>query len=561
MIRQFKRLALAPLVLASAIALTACLEPGAPADPPTPENAARFLTQATFGPTPEDINHLVDIGYEAWLTEQFNTPQTLSHFEYVDHGGPPDCYWCNAFDVWGPIESFWYHAIGGKDQLRQRVAWAYLETFVVSGATDGILFHESDSLGSYMDTLSQNAFGNFRDLLEAITLSPTMGRYLSHVQNEKEDPTTGRLPDENYAREVMQLFTIGKWQLNSDGTRAKDTNGQDIPAYTQDDVMGLARVLTGWSWGGPDTSETRWRGDLINGERTRIWTVPMQPYEQYHSTLEKRIVGGVVIPPNTKARDSLKIALDTLFNHPNTPPFVATMLIKRLTTSNPSPAYVQRVATVFSSNKDGVRGDMKSVIRAVLFDPEVWDGTHLTNPEWGKAKEPVVKVAALMRAFSCKASNGIYRLGSLQTDDYDIGQPPLMSNSVFNFFQPEYAPPGEVADTGLTAPEFQITDNNTLVGFLNVAHYMLDYGFYGPKDEYRFNCDFSTYTPVAADAGALVKKLTDNLMGVPLQASVQKTIIDTVNTIPLDGTTASQEARVKTATMLMLASPDYNIQR
>ncbi|RZL09776.1 MAG: DUF1800 domain-containing protein [Rubrivivax sp.] len=561
MIRHFKRSVLMCVVLAASLSLSGCLEPAAPAEPPTPETAARFLTQTTFGPTPTDIDHLVAVGYEAWLTEQFASTPADTHFNYVDRGGPPDCYYCNAEDVWAAIDSFWYQSISGKDQLRQRVAFSFLELFVVSAATDGVLFHEASGLASYMDMLSAKAFGNYRDLLEAVTLSPTMGHYLSHLQNEKEDPVTGRLPDENYAREVMQLFTIGKWKLNSDGTREKDANGNDVPAYTQEEVMGLARALTGWSWGGPDTDETRWRGDLLGGARTRVWNLPMQAYDQYHSQLEKKLVGGVTIPAGTPTRESLKIALDTLFNHPNTPPFIATHLIKRLVTSNPSPAYVQRVANVFVSNREGVRGDMRAVVRAVLFDPEVWDGSYLTSPTWGKAKEPVIKMASLVRAFSCKASSGVYKLSTLQDAEYDVGQPVLMANSVFNFFQPDFAPQGEIAAAGLVAPDFQMIDNYTLPGFLNIAQNLIDYGIFGGTNLNTLNCDYSKYTAVANDPAQLTQQLAKGLMGYALQPSVQALITQAVAGMPLDTTAASRQNRVKAALMMMVASPDFNIQR
>lgn len=556
-LNRFRRTALASLVLSATLALSGCLEPAPPATPPTPETAARFLSMSTFGATQADIKHLVDVGYEAWVTEQFDTFPTESHWTYQDRGGPPDCFFCASVDAWAVMESFWNQAILGKDQLRQRVSLALLELFVVSANSDAVLFHRSDALASYLDLLAANAFGNYRTLLEQVTLSPTMGHYLSMLQNEKENTSTGRLPDENYAREVMQLFSIGKWMLNNDGTRMKDPAGQDIPTYGQDEIMGTARALTGWSWAGPDTSEIRWRGDLNNGVPTRDWVTPLQPYEQYHSLVETRIVGGKLIPAGTNARDSLRIVLDTLFYHPNTPPFVATQLIKKLTTSNPSPAYVERVAEVFISNKDNVRGDMRSVIRAILFDPEVWDGTHLTNPNWGKPREPMVKVANVIRALECKAASNTFQLQPIQSADYDIGQMPMMANSVFNFFQPDYAPPGEVADAGLTAPEFQIINTNTLAGFLNFTKNLIDYGVYGGTDENTLTCNFTRYAGVASDGRVMAQAMAKDLMGVPLQESVLQSVAATVSTIPATNT----EARIKAALMLVLASPDFNIQR
>lgn len=557
MIRRIRRTVVSALLASSLVMLSACTEPAAPATPPTPESAARFLSQATFGPTKASIDRLVALGYEEWMNEQFAAVPQESHWAYQDRGGPPDCFFCASVDAWASIESVWYQAIQGNDQLRQRVTLALSEIFVVSANTDAVLFHRSDALSGYMDMLSANAFGNYRTLLENVTLSPAMGHYLSHLQNEKENPATGRLPDENYGREIMQLFSIGKWMLNVDGTRMKDANGEDIPTYGQEEVMGMARALTGWSWSGPDTSDIRWRGDLNNGVPTRDWVKPMQPYESYHSQLEAKIVSGVVIPAGTTAQESLRIVLDTLFNHPNTGPFIATHLIKKLTTSNPSPAYVARVAKVFNSNKNGVRGDLRSVVRAVLFDPEVWDGTHLTNPNWGKPKEPIVKIATLIRALDCKATSKVFQLQSIQSDDYDVGQMPLMANSVFNFFQPDFAPAGEIAAAGLTGPEFQVINNNTLIGFMNFTHYLLDYGLYGGGDENTLNCDFNKYAGLAGDGTALAQGLARDLMGVPLQASVEQSIAATVQTIPA----SNAQGRVKAALMMLAASPDFNIQR
>lgn len=558
MLRHFKHSGWTALALAICLPLSGCLEPGAPATPPTAENAARFLGYATFGATEADINRLVSVGYEAWLTEQFDTPPIDSHFEFVDRGGAPGCSDCSSKELDATMESFWFQAIAGKDQLRQRVSLALLELFVVSGATDSTLVQEAPAMAAYLDLLAKHAFGNYRDILEAVTLSPAMGQYLSHRQNDKADPVTQRLPDENYAREVMQLFTVGKWQLNTNGTRMKDAEGNDIPTYTQSDVMGLAKVLTGWSWGGDDTSETRWKGETVGFDLSHNWQLPMQQYPNHYDSGEKKILGGVTIPAGTSAQASLKTALDTLFQHPNTAPFVARHLIKRLTTSNPSPEYVQRVANVFVSNKDSVRGNMRSVIRAVLFDPEVWSGTELSSPTWGKPREPIVKITALMRGLSCKPASGHYRLGTFQGVDYDLGQPPLMSNSVFNYFQPDFAPGGDIAEAGLTAPEYQILNNNTLIGYLNIVHAVLYYGLSNSVDTFR--CDYSPYTTLAQDPPALARRLSALFTGSQLSAESLKTVADAVATVPATNTTGLQN-RVKTATMLILASPEFNVQR
>jgi uncharacterized protein (DUF1800 family) len=556
---NFRRTWMACAAIALSLGLSGCFEPAEPSTPPAADTAARFLNMTTFGATQADVDKLVSLGYEGWLNEQFAASPIDSHYGYADRGGPPDCSVCPAEAIGGVIESFWYQAVKSPDQFRQRIALAWLELFVVSAATDSAIELEPQAMAAYLDLLSKNAFVNFRDLLEAVTLSPAMGHYLSHMQNDKEDPTTGRLPDENYAREVMQLFTIGKWALNADGTRTLDSNGQPIPAYTQADVMGLAKVFTGWSWGGSDTSEARWVGGPIDFAMVHSWELPMQPYEQHHSKAIKQIVNGTTIPENTSAKVSMRVALDTLFNHPNTPAFIATHLIKRLTTSNPSPEYVARVADVFRQNVDGERGNMRSVVRAVLFDPEVWDGRHLTSPSWGKPREPIVKAAQLVRGLSCKAASGTYAMGTLQATNYDLGQPPLMSNSVFNFFLPEHQPQGELSNLNLSAPEFQIANDNTTIGHLNYMWSLLGFGL--TTNQNSLVCDYSAFTPLASQPDALIDALVNRFVGTPISAKGRQAIKDGITSIADTGTVAARENRVKTALLLLASTPEFNVQR
>lgn len=556
---NFRRTWMACAAIALSLGLSGCFEPAAPTTPPAADTAARFLNMTTFGATQADVDRLVELGYEGWLNEQFTAAPIDSHYAYADRGGPPNCDVCPADAIGGVIESFWFQAVKSPDQLRQRVALAWLELFVVSAATDSAIELEPYAMAAYLDLLSKNAFANYRQILEAVTLSPAMGHYLSHMQNDKEDPSTGRLPDENYAREVMQLFTIGKWTLNSDGTRATDGQGNPLPTYTQDDVMGLAKVFTGWSWGGADTSEARWAGGPIDFAMAHSWDLPMQPYEQHHSTSATQIVGGVTIPANTSARDSMKIALDTLANHPNVGPFIATHFIKRLTSSNPSPEYVARVASVFNANKQNERGNMQSVIRAILFDPEVWDGRHLTSPTWGKPREPIVKAAHLVRSLSCKASSGTYAMGTLQATNYDLGQPPLMSNSVFNFFLPDHQPQGELSTMNLSAPEFQIANDSTTIGHMNYVWSLLGFGL--TTNQNSLVCDYSAFTPLASQPDALIDALVNRLIGTPISARGRQVIKDGVSSIADNGTLAARENRVKTALLLLASTPEFNVQR
>lgn len=549
-------------VMASALSglmlLGGCVEPTAPTDTLTKESASRFLHQATFGATQEDIDHLMTVGYEAWITEQFAETPSDNYWDFVDRGGPPACQTCNALGTGAVQEAFWYQAIEGKAQLRQRVEFALSELFVTSALNNSVLLDYSLSQAAFHTMLMDNALGNFRDILEKVALHPAMGVYLSHLQNEKEDPATGRLPDENFARELMQLFTIGKWMLYQDGTLQKDADGNYIPTYTQADIMGMAKVFTGWSWGGADTDERRWYGYNIGAATTQRWDLPMQPYPNHHSTSEQHILGGVVIPANTSAQASVKIALDTLFNHPNLPPFIASHLIKRLVTSNPSKAYVTRVANVFMQSDKGVRGDMRAVVRAILFDPEARDITKLNDPTWGKLREPVIRIANYFRAFHSRSPLHEYVYGPLEVTPFDIGQTPWNPPTVFNFFRPDYQPPGVVADNNLVAPEFQILDEATAAGYVNFMERGIE--FYFGSDTNKAVPDYSAELALANDPTALVNRVVMLLNGGYLSPETRALIENSVKSIDLAGTDAALR-RVRTAIVLTLASPDYLIQK
>lgn len=553
----FQRLVLAT-TLSGLTLLSGCNEPVAPQETLTQQSASRFLHQATFGATQEDIDHLMSVGYENWINEQFTETPSDTYWDYVDRGGPPACEVCSAQGTGAVQEAFWFQVIEGKAQLRQRVQLALSELFVTSALNNSVLLDYSGSQASFHTMLEDNAFSNFRDILEKVALHPAMGVYLSHLQNDKEDPVSGRLPDENFAREVMQLFTIGKWMLYQDGTLQKDANGQPIPTYTQADIMGMAKVFTGWSWGGADKSERRWLGYSIGASTSQRWDLQMQPYPDHASTSEKRIVNGVVIPAGTSAEASVKIALDTLFNHPNLPPFIATHLIKRLVTSNPSKAYVMRVANVFMQSDKNVRGDMRAVIRAVLFDPEARDLTKMNDPTWGKLREPVIRLANYMRAFHSRSAIREYVFGPLDSTPFDIGQTPWNPPTVFNFFRPDYQPPGVIADNNLVAPEFQILDEATAAGYVNFMERGIEFYFGGEDNKPVPN--YTAELALAKDPAALVTRIALLLNGGYLSNETRTLIENSVKSIDLaraDGALS----RVRTAIVLTLASPDYQIQK
>ena len=498
-----------------------------------------------------DIQSVAGTGLTAWVDQQFVTPSLDSHWQYATvRNGPPGCTVCDASHINAVMESFWFQAVRGPDQLRQRTVLALSEIFVVSNVNSSI-DGQKGAHASYLDMLSRNAFGNFRQLLEQVATHPAMGRYLSHMQNQREDAASGRLPDENFAREVMQLFSIGLWQLNPDGTRRRDANGNFIPTYGQDDVAGLAKVFTGWSWGGPDRSGGRWYGWVPEGDN---WRDQMQNYPGYHSLSEKRFLG-TTIPANTTGEASLRIALDTLFNHPNVGPFIGRQLIQRFVTSNPSPAYVGRVSAAFNNNGSGVRGDMRAVLRAVLLDTEARDASVASQANWGKLREPMVRFGHWMRAFNASSQIGAYRIWNLEDNVSSLGQNPLRAPSVFNWFRPDYAPPGEVMSRSLVAPEFQITHETTGTGYVNFVVHTVSRG-YG----WNSSAVVANYAPelaLANNPAALLDRLNLLLTAGRMSSSTRQTILDAVNAVP-----ATQPAsRVQTAVALTMISPDFIVQK
>jgi uncharacterized protein (DUF1800 family) len=509
---------------------------------PTLAEASRILSQATFGPDAADINRLTNIGTAAWFNDQFGKPQTL-HLAYMNavQGTLPAGTTLSEDQF---FESFWQQAVKGDDQLRQRVVFALSQIFVIS-YQNNTLADNPRGVAAYYDMLGAYAFRNFRDLLEAVTLHPMMGNYLSSLRNQK---TVGaRVPDENYAREVMQLFTIGLRQLNQDGS---DTSVPPIETYTNDDIKGLAKVFTGWSWAGPDKSSTRFFGG--NPDPNRDW-LPMQNYPAYHETLAKAFLG-VTIPANTSAEASLKIALDTLFNHPNVGPFFGRQLIQRLVTSNPSPAYVSRVAAKFADNGRGVRGDMKAVIQAVLLDPEALTPTPSNNGA-GKLREPVIRLANWMRAFNASSNSGRFQVGNLDDPLYALGQTPMRSPTVFNFYRPEYVPPNSsIAAAQLFSPEMQITEETSVVGYLNFMRNAIANGTGISRD---IKADYSAELALASTPDQLLDRINLLLMQNQMSSTLRSQILAAINS-NMNNTMIN---RVNLAIFLTMASPEYIVQK
>ena len=513
----------------------------------TAPEAVRFLAQASFGATEASIDEVIAKGYGGWIDAQLSIPQTL-HRATVESGiDPAETNQGVYRDL--VLDSFWSQAIAGADQLRQRLAFALSEIFVVSQAASAVN-QRPRGLADYLDMLGREGLGSFRTLLERVSLHPIMGLYLSHLRNQKEDPATGRVPDENYAREVMQLFTIGLYQLEADGSVKLDGNGRPLPTYGNDDVMGLARVFTGFSWAGPDTSNQRFFGGAADPDRD---VKPMQGYPQYHSTAEKRFLG-VTIPAGTGPAESLRIALDTLAAHPNVGPFFGRQLIQRLVTSNPSPAYVRRVAGVFNDNGRGVRGDLKAVLRAVLLDQESRGAGGKADPAFGKLREPVLRLSAWARAFKATSVSGGYRIRDTSDPSTRLGQTPLRSSSVFNFFRPGYVPPNTtIAAAGLVAPEFQITGETSVAGYLNYVRNVISNGA-GASSDVR--SAYADEIALAGDPQRLVDRVDLLLTGSQLAPATRTAIRDAVAAIPATASNATAN-RARLAVFLVMASPEF----
>jgi len=524
----------------------------APASVPSARDAARFLSQASFGPrSVDEVEALRRTGYEAWLAQQFAAP-TTNHVAYLEEQRTRDSH--NKARDEMSYEAIWQQWLFGADPLRARMAWALLQIFVISNIAPDLRPH---AMSSYLDMLNRNAFGSYRTLLEDVTRHPAMGYYLNMLGSAKEDPKKGTHPNENYAREVLQLFSIGLVKLNLDGTPQLDAEGKPVPSYDERVVKGFAKAFSGWSHGGLDTGNAKlFRGHDDNVEA--LWVTPMQCWPAYHDGGEKTLLDGRVLPAGQAPEKDLKDALDSITGHPNVGPFIGRQLIQRLVSSNPSPAYVQRVATVFNDNGAGQRGDLKAVLRAVLLDPEARGDDAATRPRHGKQREPVLRFAQLLRALDAKSANGRNAIHYLDDADDALGQSPLLAPSVFNFYSPNFRPAGPVAAAGLVAPEFQITSETTVVGSLNFFAALIRRGGYGNGDS-KLILDFAPLVALAeGDASALIARL--DLLFFDLQMSPSTRARLSTMLVAMPGSNADRRLqRVKSALTLVTLSPDHVI--
>lgn len=535
---------------------------------PNLNSSSRFLGQATLGADYEHIVATADEGFELWIDDQFNQSRLFSLKEYVEE--LTDRYIAalaadgeDTSDV-SPRREFWRFAwwqytMTSPDLLRNRVALALSEILVISEVPD--LTREPLGLASYYDLLLNNSFENYRDILFHVSMHPTMGEYLTHLKNEKTDREKNRFPDENYAREIQQLFSIGLYELNQDGTQKLDGEGQPIPTYDNGDIAEFAKVFTGLSWGDSDQFRYYSRSNLR-------YTIPMKMYNSAHEPGAKFLLNDQVVPNRNPPDGMADIndAIDNLFNHPNTGPFVARRLIQRLVKSNPTPAYIARIAARFADNGKGVRGDMKAIVKAILLDPEARDCALKDEVAGGMLREPIVRYTQVNRAFNAaNAYNEFYN----KTNDFKnrTEQRPLSSPSVFNFFQPDYQPIGAIADMGLFAPEFQITNSLSTVGYASEVHMWtfeeepMEYGriYGGYESDRAVRLDLAEELQMVNEGkiNELVERFNLILAHGQLSERTKEVIVDTVFEIPDN----QPKVRLHMALFLTLVSPDYLILR
>lgn len=516
----------------------------------TDAEAARFLMQAQLSVSDDDIAAVRSMGYPAWLQANFDAPATQSAWDWMAS---------KPYKAVNMDDMAWRQLMASRDGLRKRLALALSEIFVVSG-TDMVTNWPNQCMAQYWDMLATSATRNFRQLLEDVTLNPAMGCYLNTKGNQKED-ASGRQPDENYAREVMQLMTIGLYQLDPDGTLRRDAAGKPIDTYTLADVTNLARVFTGWDLDIRSSEWTAFRppdgGAAIDSSE---WsTRPMVLTASKHSTLAATFLG-TTVPANTDGKIALKVALDTLFNHPNVGPFIGRQLIQRLVTSNPSPAYVARVAAAFANNGAGVRGDMKSVWAAVLLDNEARGPSGLTDPNFGRLREPMLRFVQWGRTFGIASALDTWKIGELSDPGSQLGQSPLRSSSVFNFFRPGYVPPSTaLAVAGKVAPEFQIVNETSVGGYLNYMQNCIANGV-ANRD---VAATYVAEKALAPDAAALVKRIDLLMCANQLGDDVRQIIVNALASpvVVAGSSDALKLNRVYAAILMVMAAPSYLIQK
>jgi uncharacterized protein (DUF1800 family) len=493
------------------------LEVGTPANALSASAAARLLEQSTWGVNPQSLSHVQAGGMQAFLNEQFAAPVST-------YPAP-----ATTDDMTFVQKRFFTNALTGQDQLRQRVAWGLSQIMVASA----VKINNPSAFVLWQNMFQNDAFGNFSTLLTDVTLSPVMGNYLDMVNNDK--PGNGVDPNENYAREVMQLFTIGLEQLNPDGTVQLDGSNNPIPTYTQDTIVGFAHTFTGWTYPTKPGANAQFRNPEYYGG-------PMIPFDSHHDSGTKLLLNGTTLPAGGTTQADLTAALQNIFNHPNVGPFISKQLIERLVTSNPSPEYVGRVAAVFADNGSGVRGDLKAVVTAILLDPEARRGDDATQaqPSDGKLKEPVLFITNLLRAM-----NGVSDGATLSDRASEMKQPPFFSPTVFNFYHPDHVIQGST----LIGPEFEIFNTSTTIARTNFVNALV----YGQVSS-TTTVDLSGYVPLAANPDQLVTAVAAVTLHGEVSDSMRSTLVSTLSSI------SDNARRTKAAFYLMGSSSQFQVE-
>jgi len=555
--------------------------------------AARFLNYASLGADYETINIVAEQGISNWLDGQFAMPPQVNfkdttwmiweHFypQYIslygqnyieNHGDAVIPYWFYWKMAW------WNNILKSDDHVRQRVTQALSQIFVISEKSN--LQLRGPGMADYYDMLYGHAFGNFRDLLYDVSLHPMMGFYLSHINNPKSDAANNIHPDENYAREIMQLFSIGLYELNQNGTRQL-SDGNPIPTYDNNDIKEFAKIFTGlapsgyyWPWDDYSGYPPEWGNEYNESPATVVTWEPMIPFNNWHEPGAKNLLNGQTVPAGQTALQDINDAIDNLFNHPNVGPFIGKLLIQRLVKSNPTPSYIGRVAAKFNNNGQGVRGDMEAVVRAILTDPEALDCSWAEDDYAGKLKEPILKYTQALRAFNVSnESDRLWNWG--YAFDEAVSQGVLTSPSVFNFYLPEYQPNGPIGDANFVAPEFQIHTSATSINYINLAYDWFINDYYGEVATHAGNSshnspsyDLTDLDPVdylfldldeeysiAADAPLLVERMNLILTGGSFSQATKTSIVNAIEQLsdPIE--------RVKTALFLSFIAPEYSVQK
>lgn len=519
---------------------------GLPPEPPpapliTSKHAARFLAQASMGITREQIARVRTLGYSAWIDEQIAMPSGQTRWDWMIAKGYDAPRYDGTED--GIDACLWRKLMSSPATLRQRMTLALSDILVVS--LGGLVGRPwlAFSVAAYLDLLEAHAFGNYRALLEQVSLSPAMGEFLSYRGRARQDAMAGTMPDENYARELLQLFTIGLVDLDLEG-KPKRLGGVAQESFALADVVGLARVFTGWDY--DDTATDRNRPDFTGR--------PMRHFTDRHESGSKSFLGST-ISAGTDGAASLRQALDTIFAHPNVGPFIGRQLIQRLVTSNPSPAYVKRVASVFNQDGYGQKGNLRAVLKAILLDREARDEITAQEPNFGKVREPILRLTGWGRAFAASSPSDGWGIGNTSDPSLSLGQSPMRAPSVFNFFQPDFTPQSAAAvGAGLVAPEMQLSDETSVIGYVNFIQTVISSGLGDVR------ADYDALQALAADASLLIEEISLLLTAGQLSAQTTGLVKDTLETMSA-ATAQARLFRIYAALTMVMASPEFLVQK